>query len=297
MRQAIVVAQSHARYGERELERAGAELRARGVQVVESHVETGHKALRRRIRQAVRSGASLIVAIGGDGTQTVAVSEIAHSKAVLGVVPAGTGNSFAASLGIDSPEVAFDTVARGRSELVDVGVVNGTRFANFATIGLASVIGEQTPRWLKHRIGPLAYGVAAIEPLLRHRPFRATIRWKKNRLKLQTHQIIIVSGRMYGHTPVTPESTLVDGQLTFFATSRTSPIDVARTYVSFLTNSQTAIPQAHYFRAKKLKIRTSRKATVSVDGAVVCDTPATFSVEPKALAVLVPGPLPGTDGR
>lgn len=294
MQHAIVVAQSHSRHGIELLEEAGRQLRQRGVAVDASHLETGHKALAKRIRQAVKSGTELIVVIGGDGAQTVAVSQIAHSESVLGVVPGGTGNSFAESLGISSPEAAFDAIAGGLTERVDVGVVNGVRFANFATIGLASIISEQTPRWLKHTVGPIAYGIAAVQPLFSHRPFRLTVRWKKNRLKLETHQAIVVAGRMYGHTPITPESTLTDGLLTFFATSRTGAMDVAKTYASFLTGSQTSIPEAHYFRAKKIKIETSRKTLVAVDGAVVCHTPATFSIEHRALRVLVPGPIPGT---
>ena len=254
----------------------------------ESHLEKGHKAVKRRLRQAVKSGAGLVVLIGGDGTQTLGADVLAHTGTILGVVPAGTGNSFAESLGIDSPDKAFDAIAGGRIERVDVGVVNGRRFANFATIGLASVIAEETPRWLKHAVGPLAYGLSAAKPLFEHRPFRASVKWKKNRLKLETQQIIVVNGRMYGHTPVTPESTLVDGSLTFFATSRTNPLDVIRTYVSFLTKTQTKIPQAHYFRADRLTIKTSRKALVSVDGSALCKTPAKFSVDPRALAVYVP---------
>lgn len=288
MRRAIVIAQSHARQGDKQLEQAGAELRARGVSVEASHLESGHKAIRKRIRQAVRSEAPIIVLIGGDGTQTIGAAEVAHSKTILGVVPAGTGNSFAESLGIRSFEQAYDAIAYGRVERVDVGVVNGVRFANFATIGLASVITKKTPRWLKHAVGPIAYGISAMKPLFRHRAFDASVKWKKNRLNIRTHQIIVVNGRMFGHTPITPESTLTDGALTFFATARTSPIDVIRTYASFLTNSQMSLPQAHYFRAEKLTIKTSHEALVAIDGSPICKTPAKFSVDRNALAVFVP---------
>ncbi|MBV8639247.1 MAG: YegS/Rv2252/BmrU family lipid kinase [Candidatus Eremiobacteraeota bacterium] len=288
MRRAILIAESRARGGEKLIEQAGAALRERRVSVDASHLETGHKAIRNRIKQAVKSETPLVVLIGGDGTQTIGAAEIAHSKTILGVVPAGTGNSFAESLGIKSADQAYDAIAYGRVERVDVGVVNGVRFANFTTIGLASVIAKSTPRWLKHVMGPIAYGLSAAKPLLRHHPFVASVRWKKNRLKMCTHQIIVVNGRMFGHTPVTPESTLSDGMLTFFATEGTNPIDVMRTYAAFLSNSQTAIPQAHYFRAKKLTVKTSRKALVSVDGSALCKTPAKFWVERNALAVFVP---------
>ncbi len=263
-------------------------MREHGVTVDASHLVAGHKAVRKRIRQAVRSKAPIVVLIGGDGTQTIGAAEVAHSNTILGVVPAGTGNSFAESLGIKTLDQAYDAIANGNVERVDVGVVNGMRFANFATVGLASLIAAKTPRWLKHVFGPVAYGLSAAKPLVRHRPFDVSVKWKKNRLKICTQQIIIVNGRMFGHTPVTPESTLTDGMLTFFATEGTNPVDVMRTYAAFLTHSQTAIPQAHYFRAEKLTIKTSRKTLVSVDGSALCKTPAKFSVERNALAVFVP---------
>ncbi|HET9030797.1 MAG TPA: YegS/Rv2252/BmrU family lipid kinase [Candidatus Aquilonibacter sp.] len=288
MKRAVVIAQSHSHDGQKDLKQAGDELRKRGVAVDASHLETGHKAIRKRLRQYVKSKAELIVLVGGDGTQTIAADALSHSESVLGIVPAGTGNSFAMSVGIDSLEAAFDAIAYGRVERIDVGVVNGTRFANFATIGLAAVVSDRTPRWLKHLTGPLAYGLSAVGPLLNHRAFDARVRWKKNRLRIETQQILVVNGRMYGHTPITPESTPNDGMLTFFATTRTSPIDVARTYLSFLNNTQTAIPEAHYFRSKKLTVKTSRKALVSIDGSALCKTPATFSVDRAALAVCVP---------
>lgn len=288
MRPAIVIAQSHSRDGEKLIEQAGGALRERGVSVEASHLETGHKAISKRIRQAVKSGAPIVVLIGGDGTQRIGVAEIAHSKTALGVVPGGTGNSFAASLGIHNADDAYDAIGHGRVERVDVGVVNGERFANFATIGLASVIGDHTPRWLKHFIGPIAYGLSAAKPLMRHRPFAASVKWSKNRLTIRTQQIIVANGRMFGHTPITPESTLTDGMLTFYATESTNPFDVMQTYAAFLTGAQTKMPEAHYFRAKKLTIKTSRKALISVDGSPLCKTPAKFSVERNALAVFVP---------
>lgn len=286
---AIVVGEAHARNGERDLIQAGEQLRQRGVAIAESHLEDGGKAVCKRIRRAVKSGAKLIVVCGGDGTLTAAVGVLAHTKAVLGVVPAGTGNSFSSSLGIgNSLDAAFDAIAYGEVARVDVGVANGMYFANFATIGLASEIGAETPHWLKARLGPIAYGITAIKPILQQHPFKARVRWKKNRLDLETRQIIVVSGRDYGHTPVTPEASLTNGMLTFFATERTGALDTIKTYAAFLTRSQTSLPEVHYFQAERIKIKTSRRVRVAIDGEVLCKTPVTFRIEPKALRVMIP---------
>ena len=225
---------------------------------------------------------------GGDGTVAAAVEEMAKSKSVLGVVPAGTGNSFASSLDLTTVETAIDAIAYGEEARVDVGCVNGKRFANFATIGLAADIGDHTPDWLKSLMGPLAYGFSALGPILRPRPFDARVRWKKHKLHLQTRQIIVVCGRDYGHTQLTPETTPVNGLLTFYARSRTSPLDTVQTYASFLIGAQGGLDGVHCFQAKKIRIDTSRAVRVAVDGADACRTPVRFSVEPRALRVMVP---------
>jgi YegS/Rv2252/BmrU family lipid kinase len=290
MKRAVLIGQSHSRHGEEHLVRAARELRARGIEIEGSHLESGHKAVRKRARSAAKSGSKLVVVCGGDGTQAAAVSVLAHTNTVLGVVPSGTGNSFASSLGIGGTfDSAIETIARGRVARVDVGVVNGRRFANFATIGLASDISERTPRGLKKVFGPIAYGLSSVMPILRQRPFRATIRWKKHRLNMATRQIIIVNGRDYGHTPVTPESSPTSGKLTFFARDRAGTVDVLSTYAAFLVNEQTSLPGLHYFQASKIKISTSRPVLIAIDGHSVCRTPATFSIERKALRVMVPG--------
>src|SRR5579884_960207 len=130
MREATIICRLSSRNGLAYYKRVHEELPKRGVQIVEAHMVRRRKALKKRIRQALKSGARLIIVIGGDGTQTAAVAELAHTKCTLGVIPAGTGNSFAYSLGIkDDLDTAIDAIANGREISVDVGVVNGTYFA------------------------------------------------------------------------------------------------------------------------------------------------------------------------
>ena len=106
---------------------------------------------------------------------TAAAGQLAKSKSVLGVLPLGTGNSFALSLGIADLAAAVDAIAAGREVAVDLGRVNGTYFANFATIGLSSTIARATPSRLKKLIGAAAYVLAGVLPGLRSRPFRCSV--------------------------------------------------------------------------------------------------------------------------
>lgn len=137
-RQATVIVRGHSRRGREAYEAIPGLLRERGVQVLNTELAEERDDVCAAVRRAIKQKVRLIVVCGGDGTQTSVVPFFAHRRYTLGVVPAGTGNSFALGLGIDSFESAADAIAYGNERRIDLGVVNGTYFANFLTIGLAA---------------------------------------------------------------------------------------------------------------------------------------------------------------
>lgn len=289
MREATIICRLTSRHGLAYYQRLRRELPQRGVRIAQTHMVRSRKKLKKRIRRAIASGAELIVVIGGDGTQTAAVSELAHTKCVLAVVPAGTGNSFAFSLGIkDDLDAAIETIASGKEIRVDVGIVNGTYFANFAAIGLIADAANRTPRSLKRFIGPLAYGVAAIRSLLHEKPFELRVKWKGETLKIVTHQAIVACGRYFGWQPLTPQASLRSGELAFFAASGDKAHDVIATNTALLLGDQTKLDRAHYFSAPKIVIKAKPKQPLNIDGHALGTTPAKFKIAPRALRVLVP---------
>ncbi len=292
MQEAVIIAGLESRHGAEDFERAKAMLTERGVNIIEAHPEPRKKAVVKRVKQAVKSGHKLICVVGGDGAQTAVCGLFAHKDAVLAVIPAGTGNSFAMSLGINDFEGAIDAVVNGKVAKVDLGKAGDIYFANFATVGLTSEIGEETPKGLKRIIGPIAYGVAGIGPMITHKPFRSRVSWKGNKLDLETHQMIIVSGRFYGHQPIAPHATLTDGKLSFFSTSGISHLELVRTYLSLIRGDQLRLPDAHSFAAKKITIKAKPRQLVAVDGSALCKTPITFSIDHRALRVMVPQDFP-----
>src|SRR5579884_2922637 len=147
-------------------------LRAAGVQIVECHAVPRGKTLSKRLREILKEGCTEIVAVaGGDGSMTRAAQELAHRKHVLAVLPLGTGNSFAHSLGIHDVDAAVETVLSGKCRKIDAGVVNGRYFANFATVGLTSEIAANTPDILKRVAGVGGYVLGGIVPALRKQRF------------------------------------------------------------------------------------------------------------------------------
>jgi diacylglycerol kinase (ATP) len=271
-------------------------LAAKGIAVDAFHVVPHEAALRKRLRRAVRDGASLAIVGGGDGAMTTASDVLAHRPCALGLVPLGTGNSFALTLGIpDDVSAALDVIAAGRIVEINLGTVNGTHFANFATIGLSAEIADRVPHDLKAKIGRLAYALGGVRSFFTHRPFRAKIRWDAGKTTLRTQQIVIANGRYFGSEPVTPDASIVNRRLAFFTTTGVSHLEVARMYVAFALGLQTKLPDAVVLSARKIVVKASPKQLVSIDGCTLGKTPARFGVAPRALRVCVPAAFDAGD--
>lgn len=294
-RSAVIIGNLHSRRTAELFARAHEQLAARGVSICAAHSVRDGREVRRRVEQYVKDGCELILIGGGDGTLTSAVGAFAYSKSVLGVLPFGTGNSFALTLGIaPNVEQAVDVIAGGCVARVDLGVVNGTYFANFATVGLSSTIARRTPDLLKKILGPASYAVAGVLPILRNRAFDATVRWGHDEMRLRTHQLIVANGRYFGFTPILPEASIVDGQLSVFTTSGLSRWDVVRMFLAMNQGKHTALADADYFSAKEVLVKTKPKQFVDLDGAAFGKTPVRFTVARRALRVLVPQGFTGT---
>jgi diacylglycerol kinase (ATP) len=288
MREVTMVCRSKSRKGLEYYQQLHEELPKRGVRIAAGRTVRRRKDLQRAVRAAVKAGAETIVVIGGDGTQTAVVGELVHTKTALAVVPAGTGNSFALSIGIKDLEMAIDAIVRGKEQLIDVGIVNGTHFANFATIGLLAEAAAQTTGPLKRVFGPIAYGISAVREFFQAKPFQMRVKWKGGELELETYQAIIANGRYFGRQTLTPDAGVHSGELAFFAVEGASPGDAIRTNAALLRGEQTKLEGAHFFSAPKLEIRTTPKQRIDIDGHSLGKTPAKFKIELKALRVLIP---------
>lgn len=286
---ASVILNVRSRHAGRYVDELPSRLRERGIEVERTILVEGHRRLRKRLRALRKRDTDVVLVGGGDGTMRVAAEALAHSAVTLGVLPFGTGNSFAQTLGI-APNLdhALDVIAAGRREHVDLGHVNGRTFVNFAVIGLSAEIADATPRPLKAVFGKAAYALAGVVPFLRARGFAARVRWDAGELELRTQQLIVASGRCFGSVPLVPGASAANGLLAFFAAGGTSHLAVARAYVALGIGEQQHLPDAHAFFASEIRIATHPKTRVSVDGSSGGKTPAVFRVEPGALRVFVP---------
>lgn len=119
--------------------------------------------------EAIADGAEVIAAAGGDGTVNEVVSGIheagAFDDVTLGVLPGGTGNNFALTIGIETIEAGFEAIEHGRVRHVDIGTTAERPFINSCVGGLTAEASSEVSSDLKQRFGVLAYVLATLREL------------------------------------------------------------------------------------------------------------------------------------
>ena len=240
------------------------------------------------------SGYGLLILGGGDGSVSSIVDFLAHHDVVLGLLPLGTANDFARTLGIPADVGgACDTIANGKVVDVDLGLAGGNYYVNVASAGLSVGVTQALSPWMKRRVGALAYSMAAVKAFLKHEPFSARLTFPEGDHEPVEHdrllQVAVGNGRFYGGgMVVAPGSGIDDRNLDVYAIELGRHRDmfgVARYLKSGDFIRSEGVSQ---YRTPSVRLETEPSMPVNIDGEVVTTTPQDFSIAQNALKVLVP---------
>lgn len=252
---------------------------------------TGARGLRELVRRH-RDGSAAVVLAGGDGTINCTLPELLGRGCPLGILPLGTANDLARTLGIpNDPEAAARIVAAGNRRRIDVGEANGHPFVNVASIGLAVRVTEHLKEERKRHWGVLSYPIAALEALSEADRFHALIHCEGNSHEVHAYQIAVGNGVHYGGgMTVAQDAAIDDGVLNVHAIESGSVADLVAQLPAILTGRHEGNDQITALRCRSLRIETDRPVAVSTDGEIATETPVDFTVRGGALEVLAPAP-------
>lgn len=247
-----------------------------------------------RLIRGLRNEVSAVILGGGDGTLGAAAPALRDTGLPLGILPMGTANDLARTLGIPGePEGAASVILAGHRRALDLGCVNGVPFFNVASIGLSVAITRRLTGVMKRRWGRLAYPLAAAAVILQARRFSATILVDGQPIPVKTMQVAVGNGVFYGGGMRVAEAAAID-DATLDAYSlepraRWRLLWMAR---AFRDGEHEALDEVRTLRCQSLELRTRRRRHVSADGEIVTRTPARFTVLPRAVTVFAPPPEP-----
>ena len=244
------------------------------------------------VRDAV-ADQRVAVAMGGDGIVGRVAGAVAAEGGTMGVVPGGRGNDFCRATGISQdPLEACAVLSSGAPRTVDLGIVTSATgeaaFLGIASIGFDSDVQE---RVLSSRL-PLGrltylYGSLATVALWKHAGFSCTV--DGTPLQLRGWSVAVANSGIYGGgMRLAPAASLHDGELDVVTSSATGRLPFLRALPKVFTGTHVDEPTIEVRTGKVVALDADRPFRVFADGDPVGVLPATVTVRPGAVQVLLP---------
>lgn len=287
--EAVLIVNARSRKGRALFRRATFALREAGIRLTAAHAVRRPGELIPRVKAAVRGGAPMVIVGGGDGSLSSAVDELVDRDCVFALLPLGTANSFARTLGIPLDlDGAVDTIVSGQRRRVDLGVIDGDYFANSAAIGLSPLIGETVPQWLKSWFGRIGYLIWAGIQTLRFKPFHVTIEIDDERHEMDALEVRIANGGFHGGVEVVDDARVDSGEIVVQAVTGREKNRLLWNWIGILLRLESRKETVRDFHARKLRLITDPPLPISIDGEVLGHSPATIEVAERAIDVVAP---------
>lgn len=248
------------------------------------------KRLRDLLDTALATGPDLLIVGGGDGTLSSAVRHVAHRDVALGVLPLGTTNNFARSLGLPLDLAgAINVFETGKVADIDLGMADDRPFANLASFGVSVEVAGKVKPWLKRVLGRPAYPLTALTVLPGHTPFRAYITVDGQRHELLTHQLNIANGRFHGGWQVARDISIDDGMLVAYQLGSGKKLRLlVETLARATTGRWRSLAGGPFVAGREMLLETDPPMAADIDGEVRLRTPIRLRVVPNGVRVMVP---------
>lgn len=285
-RSALLLTNKHSGGASSDLAPAISRLKEGGLSVtVESPASVDD--LRRSVRD---STADMVILAGGDGTMSAAAPALMTLDRPFGVLPLGTANDLARTLGIPfDPVEAAEVIAAGQTRRIDLGLIDGRPFFNVASVGLSAEVAREHEGERKTRLGVLNYPLSAWSAFRAHRPFMAELVIDGEPLSCRCMQVAVGNGRHYGGgMTIDAAAEIDDGWLRVYYLRPTGLFAMLWMLPALRIGWLRRIPEAEVKWAKRAELRTRRPRAVNVDGELIARTPVVFEVMPGAVEVFAP---------
>jgi YegS/Rv2252/BmrU family lipid kinase len=246
-------------------------------------------------RSALRAGAKLIVAVGGDGTLNEVVNGFFEqrqniaSEARLAVLMSGTGGDFRRSIG-EPKELKKELfqIKNGKTSAIDVGVVrcrqrDGTTkdryFLNESSIGLsayAALLAKENPG----KQNRFAYVVGALRALYRSSPQTLDVNANGEKKTLPDVSFLTFANAAYfgGAMHIAPGASLTDGLADVVSVRNVSLMMMLRYARRLYCGTHYSLEQVTHFQTPRLEILGSYDLLVEADGEPCGRLPASFEI-------------------
>jgi len=248
---------------------------------------------------AVERGATLVVAVGGDGTLNEVVNGIAQKDVDLATIPLGTGMDFVRTYRIPTKfEEAVRVALDGEARTIDAGRVryrtwSGDEaerwFANVGSVGMSGAVAQRANGMSKALGGKVTFFYALTRVFLEWENTEVVVKLDDGERRGRMHDVIVANGVWHGGgMMLAPEAKSDDGLFDVVFIGDVGKVDFLTTAPKIYKGKHVAHPKVEVVRSAHVDVDASEHLPIEVEGEQVGTTPAAFEVVPGALRVRVP---------
>lgn len=254
--------------------------------------------------EALKKGAKLVIAVGGDGTVNEVVNGFFEGErpiapdASLGIIPQGTGSDFIRTLKLPlDPRKAAEIIHRGVAKPIDVARVSymttqgasTTRyFINVTSFGMGGAVAANAKRYSKVLGGRVGFLVATLVTMLRFSGNTVTLRLDGSKtIEAKITNVAIGNGQFHGAGMwVCPHALLDDGVLDVSVIRYLGLFETIRD-LSMLYNGRIyEHPKVEFHRSQRIEAGASEPTLIEIDGEPLGKLPVDVTILPGAITVL-----------
>lgn len=274
--------------GEQIAREAGDRLTRAGHDVVRVHSVDGAQA-RAAVAAEVDAGSELVLVVGGDGLLHDVLPALTARDVTVGLLPAGTGNDTARSLGIPvgDPDAALDVVLSGRTRTIDLADTDHGPVVTVVASGFDSKVNERANamRWPR---GNMRYNLAILAELRAFSPLSFTLTLDGVRLDTEAMLVAVGNGPSFGGgLRIAEGAVLDDGLLDVCIIRPVSKTKLVRVFPRLYRGTHVDLPEFERHLVREAVLECPGIVAYG-DGERLGPLPMTTRVRPAALRVLVP---------
>lgn len=216
---------------------------------------------------------NIVIAVGGDGTvNEVAKGLIKRGYGSLGIIPGGTGNDMAKSLGLSmDPIEALETIIRGKTKQMDIGLANDRYFLNIASVGFDAEVVRNTDKIKTKISGRVAYILGVLVSLIKYRikPTDIEIDGIAHHKKMLL--LAVGNGQYYGGgMKIIPTAKIDDGYLHLCLVKDLSNLKALFLFPSIFKGEHLKYEKyVEIYKAKNILIKTKGEFYLNIDGDLI----------------------------
>jgi YegS/Rv2252/BmrU family lipid kinase len=249
--------------------------------------------------EAAGGGASLVVAVGGDGTVNEVAQGVVGSDVELAVIPRGTGLDFIRTFGIPRKlEDAVEVALHGSVRTIDAGRTryrawSGEQaeawFFNVAGVGMSGAVAKRANESSKAVGGKVSYLWSTLAVFSRWQNAELTVSVDDEQRRDRMLEVVVANGRyLAGGMKMCPEASPDDGLFDVLLIGDVTKRDLVQTLPKIYRGTHLPHPKAELLRGTTVTVDSAEPMPVQLDGEQPGTTPVRFELVPRALRLRVP---------